>query len=73
MNGIRKTNGTALPTIFHPIEERTPRSERYETVTKKRQLDVEAHVNDTHNIKRCLSVDLNGIEVENSAAANDVS
>ena len=73
LNGIRKTNDTALPTIFQPIEERTPRSERYETVTKKRRLDVEAHVNDTHNIKRCLSVDLNGIEVENSAAANDVS
>lgn len=34
LRGIRKTNGTALPTIFQPNEERKPRKVRYETVIK---------------------------------------
>lgn len=39
LNGRRKTYNTALPTIFRPNDECTPRSVRYETARKRRRLE----------------------------------
>ena len=67
LNGRRETYDTALPTIFRPNDECTPRSVRYETAKKKRRLEVSDH------IKTCLSrqfalVDADGRDVTTNLA-----
>lgn len=45
LNGRRKVNESAMPTIFKSSEEKTPRNAWYKSIRRKRRLNNEKHAN----------------------------
>ena len=61
LNGRRETHDTALPTLFRPKHDCTPRSARYETSSKRRRLET----NDENNACLANQLPLGATDSEN--------